>query len=198
MLLFMVLGAMNTFAQDADSLLATLGGEESIPLLPEKMSVSKRWLWAENGLMRKSERFKLTPDNRGRELDLRRKMLVTHQFAGYLTSALMVGTAVFGGLSYDNPVKYRKYHEGFQAATVVSYAATGALSLFSPPPLVVEGKKLSNIKVHRILAYIHGAGMITNGLFGEALLSNGHRNIHRIVGYTTAGALWGAMIVMKF
>lgn len=185
-------------SQDADSLLALLdSSQDATPLLPEQMSVAKRWLWSEKGLMRKTGIFPLTTEDRQRELRLRRKMLKTHQVAGYATSALMLGTAIAGQKAYDGEWS-GNIHKSIELVMATSYAVTGALSLLSPPPLLVEGKKLSNIKVHRILAYVHGTGMITNGLFGETMLQTGRRDLHRMVGYTTAGALWGAMIVMKF
>jgi len=197
-LLLFILSPMLVTAQDADSLLATLVvQDEATPLLPEHIGVTKKWLWGENGLMRKIGRYPLTLEDRERELRLRRKMLKAHQVAGYVTSALMVGTALAGQKAYNGDWK-GDIHKAFEFATFTSYAVTGGLSLLSPPPLLVGGKKLSNIKVHRLLAYVHGSGMIINGLFGEKMLENGKRDLHRAVGYTTASALWGAMIVMKF
>lgn len=189
-------------AQDThpDSLLNLLpedSTEESIQLLPEKIDFGKHWLWGERGLLRKTNAFPLTAEGRAREMNVRRKMLVAHQFAGYVSTALIVATAVTGYQTQKG--KWDKdIHEATQGALGISYAATGILSIFSPPPLIFRKEKgLSNIKVHKALAYLHIGGMVVNGVFGEEIAERNNK-LHRIVGYTTAGALVGAMVVMKF
>lgn len=198
-LLLLLLPSFSSAQTAADSLLNSLTTSDSdnVSLLPDKMPINKRILWGERGLLRTTGILPLTQENREREMQVRRKMLLIHQTAGYVTSALMLGTIIAGQQAYEGKWD-RDVHTAVESAMGISYLATGILSVFSPPPLIIRRDKgFSNIKVHRALAYLHVAGMLTNAVFAQDLARK-DRSLHRAIGYGTAASLFGAMIVMKF
>ena len=76
-------------AQNGEDLFAEMEPIDSIDqrLLPDRMLFTQRLLWGEKGAMRFFKRYELTPENREKELKLRRKFLITHQILGYVTLA---------------------------------------------------------------------------------------------------------------
>lgn len=193
----------NIFSQtvNADSLLQALMPDSSNiqqkSLLPETMSPLKKVIWGETGFMRTTQWFPLTTQQRLREVDVRRKMLVAHQVLGYATVALIGATDIAGQRVYDGELN-RDVHIRLKNAMFASYCTTAFLSLMSPPALVSRRDRgFSNIKYHKAFAVIHGAGIVTNYFFGRQMVRN-NRQAHRAIGYTTGMALLGAMVVMRF
>lgn len=194
-------------AQDLDNIFGAIEQEEMMPLLPEKMLFTQRFLWGENGLLRRSELAPLTPIQRSREIELRRKMLIAHQAIGYVTLASMIAQGIIGGQLYNcdncNSQEYNRIknlHETMAGVVNVSYFSGAALSLFAPPPLINRTEKgLSSARAHKWLASIHFSAMVATNLLAEAADDGGTaRDLHRIAAYTAFGSFATATLVLTF
>jgi len=187
-------------AQDLDNIFGSIEQEEVVPLLPEKMLFTQRFLWGENGLLRRSELAPLTPIQRGREIELRRKMLIAHQAIGYVTLASMIAQGIIGGKLYNGDTSLKSAHETMAGVVNVSYFTGAALSLFAPPPLINRTEKgLSSARAHKWLASIHFSAMVATNLLAEAAGEGGTaRDLHRIAAYTAFGSFATATLVLTF
>lgn len=170
-------------------------------LLPENMSLLERGLWGEKGALRGiGIAGALTPEARKSELSARRFMLTAHQIGGFVTLGLM-GTSVYFGQKF---IDHRRrsdldVHESMVQATILSYAATGALALLSPPPLV-RRDETSTTTIHKTLAWVHVGGMILTPLLaeGERRSDDKQTHLHQLSGYITTAVFAASMIVMTF
>ena len=176
-----------------------LGSEPiQVTLLPNHMIPTQRVLWGGKGLMRKFDRFTLTPEHRQSELKLRRVMLTTHQALGIATMVGMIGQGVVGARLYGGDESMKDLHEGLAGAVNIGYFTTAGLSLFSPPGMLDERKGINSIKVHRVLAIVHLSAMIATNVLAEAAEEGNMRAYHRAAAYTAFGSYAAAMIVIKF
>lgn len=204
--LFFVFFFKVAFAQitQSDSLLAdldTIATQEK--LLPDKMLLTQRIFWGEKGLYRKiGIAPKLTAENRARELRVRRTMLKIHQAAGILTAAGMLAQGFLGARLYraggDDYTRIKRIHEATATGINIAYATT-ALMAFTAPPGMLNRKGISNVKVHKYLSYIHLTGMITTNILADRISDNFKlKPYHRAAAFTTFGAYFAAMAVLKF
>ena len=203
----LTVGITQVHAQELDDIFNSIEKEEELPLLPDKMLFTQRFLWGENGLLRRSELAPLSPIQRSREIELRRKMLVTHQVLGYVTLASMIAQGIIGGKLYNcdncNSREYNQIknaHETMAAVVNVSYFSGAALSLFAPPPLINRTEKgLSSARAHKWLASIHFSAMVATNLLADgASESQTGRNLHRIAAYTAFCSFATATLVLTF
>jgi hypothetical protein len=170
-----------------------------VSLLPDKFMPTQRIFWGEKGLMRNFSRFELTPENRERELKLRRTMLTTHQFLGFVTLGGMVAQGVVGSKLYDRDYDLLQLHKTLATGINITYFSTAGLSLFAPPKMLDERKGISTIKIHKALAVVHFSGMIATNILANSIYSNPDlRSLHRAVAFTTFGAYAASMVVIKF
>ena len=198
---FVSLNAQNDTTKVEDDLLNSLTSDSvaSVKLLPDHMLPTQRILWGNKGLMRSFNSFKLTPENRAKELKIRRTMLVIHQGLGALTSLGMMGQAVVGMKLYNGDGSVKELHEGLAMGVNITYFTTATMSLFSPPKMLNERKGYSSIKVHRYLAVLHLAGMITTNILADELESRPDlRKWHRAAAITTLASFVAAEIIIKF
>jgi hypothetical protein len=200
-------GIAEVQAQELDDIFNSFEQEEEFPLLPDKMLFTQRFLWGENGLLRRSELAPLSPIQRSREIELRRKMLITHQVLGYVTLASMIAQGIIGGKLYNcdncNSREYNQIknaHETMAGVVNVSYFSGAALSLFAPPPLINRTEKgLSSARAHKWLASIHFSAMVATNLLADgASESQTGRNLHRIAAYSAFGSFATATLVLTF
>ncbi|MBA4853059.1 hypothetical protein H1R81_21860 [Emticicia sp. BO119] len=207
-LFFFLLLSVVGFAQvtDSDSLLADLDSDTitvQTKLLPDKMLLTQRIFWGENGLYRKvGIAPELTPENRAKELKVRRTMFKIHQTIGLLTAAGMLAQGILGAKLYtaggDNYTRIRKAHEATALGINIAYGTT-ALMAFTAPPAMLNRKGISNVKVHKILSYVHLTGMITTNVLAHKISDNFKlKPYHRAAAYTTFGAYFTSMIILKF
>jgi hypothetical protein len=217
------LRVQNEFAQkDTNDLLADITAvDKAEPLLPEHMLFTQRMLWGKKGLMRNFKYFNLTPENRARELKIRRIMLTTHQIVGIATLAGMVAQGVVGSNLFNitvkgkvgDPQKTKDLHEALASAINIGYFTTAGLAFFTPPKMLDNKKGCSTVKIHMGLAIVHLTGMIaTNVLAGQIETArenainntgtwnrvNDLRKYHRDVAFATFGSFAAAMIVLSF
>ena len=182
-------------------------------LLPDNMSFMERGMWGENGILRGiGIASPLTPEVRKHELAVRRTMLTMHQIGGFLTLGSMIAADYFGQMSLNNrntgqkDDPYRSRHQTFVASTITLYAATGLLSILSPPPLI-RRDETSTTTIHKTLAWIHVAGMILTPIIGNTILKRGpvgryadlnQARFHQISAYATTAVFAASMIVVTF
>lgn len=208
LLFFFCLFSVSVFAQvtESDSLLADLDSAttaEQPKLLPDKMLLTQRIFWGEKGLYRKvGIAPSLTPENRAKELKIRRTMLKVHQALGILTAAGMLAQGFLGAKLYnaggDNYTRIKRAHEATALGINIAYGTT-ALLAFTAPPGMLNRKGISNVKVHKYLSYIHLTGMITTNILADKIGDNYKlKPYHRAAAYTTFGAYFAAMAVLKF
>lgn len=191
---FVLLCSVDHQAQDLEDIFGTIEQENAVDLLPEKMLFTQRMLWGENGLLRRAELAPLTPAQRSREIELRRKMLVAHQALGYVTLASMIAQGIIGGKLYNGDTSLKSAHETMAAVVNVSYFTGAGLSLFAPPPLINRTEKgLSSARAHKWLASIHFSAMVATNLLTES-----DTELHRIAAYTAFGSFATATLVLTF
>jgi len=135
-------------------------------------------------------------------LDRRSHMLKVHQRLGLITTAPLVATVVLGARAggRQESSTTRDVHAALGSATVGLYVATAYYSIFAPkiPGTQTRGP----IRAHKILAWIHGPGMVLTPILGEMAFSqkskgekvHGIASLHGPVGVITAGA-YGAAIL---
>lgn len=193
----------------ADSLLNDLMTEAepvASDLLPERMMITQRMLWGQNGLYRKIgiAPKTLTAASRERELKARRNMFRVHQTLGLVTAAGMLAQGIVGSRLYK-PGNYtdrlKNTHEGIAKGINIGYFTTALMSFTAPPPLV-NRKKFDNIKLHKILSYVHLSGMIATNVLSKQIDGNPNpaniKKWHRAAAFTTFGAYTAAIATIKF
>jgi hypothetical protein len=193
----------------ADSLLNDLMTEAepvTSDLLPERMLITQRMLWGQNGLYRKIgiAPKTLTAASRERELKARRNMFRVHQTLGLVTAAGMLAQGIVGSRLYkpgNYTDKLKNTHEGIATGINIGYFTTALMSFTAPPPLV-NRKKFDNIKLHKILSYVHLSGMIATNVLSKQIDGNTNpaniKKWHRAAAFTTFGAYTAAIATIKF
>jgi hypothetical protein len=179
---------------------------DSVKLLPDKFVFTQRMMWGERGIMRNFKAFELSPEERQKELKIRRGMLVTHQIMGFTTLGLMVAQGFVGSSLYNGNYSKQDVHSALAAGINIGYFTTASLSLFAPPKMLDERKGYSSIKLHKALAIVHLSGMIATDILAAQLDDDNHnsdqnnkyKRYHRAAAFTTFGAFAASMIVIKF
>jgi hypothetical protein len=173
-------------------------------LIPANASFMEKYLWDEDGLFRKMGLASpLTSEVRKNELSLRRGMLTAHLIGGIVTLGSMY-TAIYYGqqmLNGHTERSYRNNHQLFVITTIISYSATGLLSVLSPPPMI-RRNEVSTITIHKALAWVHFTGMVLTPLLGTLIkrraTTSQLAHFHQASAYITAAALTASMIVITF
>ena len=171
-----LLSILNLNAQDE----LNIQNEEFMPL-------HTRILWGEKGLIRK---MNLAPETRRAELKLRTKMLQNHQKLAMVSLGLLAYQYSLGQQVIDSGFapKYTSAHRKYSTVTWGFYMTSASLSYFAPPALVYE-KRVSSMKMHRWLSYIHFAGMIALPVLGKNISKSGYElsatNLHQDVATVT-------------
>lgn len=202
-LFFVIFAVVNTQAQtdstETIDLLSEIDDTESVQLLPDHILFSQAILWGEHGLMRNFDSFELTPDNREKELKIRRIMLTTHQILGFATLGGMIAQGIVGARLYNGETNLKSAHEMLAGAVNIGYFTTAGLALFAPPKLLDDRSGYSSIKLHKALAIIHFTSMVATNVLAGFLESNPElKPYHRAAAYTAFGYFAAAMIVIKF
>ena len=174
-------------------------------LLPDKISFMEKFLWGEDGLVRKiGIEPPLTAPVREHEIKIRRSMLIAHQIGGFTTLALMLAAAYYGQRTIDanGNRSLGRTHSSLIGLTIASYTATGLLAVLSPPPLI-RGHEGGTTGIHKTLAWIHLLGMIVtpilaNNIGGRRFFNMDKAHIHQISGYITTAVFATSMLVITF
>jgi hypothetical protein len=173
-------------------------------LLPDHMSFMEKFLWNENGFMRKiGIAGPLNADTRQNELQARRTMLSIHQITGLTTLGLMITADYFGQKVLDGRRDLSGTHKTFVALTIGSYAITGLLAILSPPPMIRRDNEVSTTSIHKTLAWVHFVGMIITPILGSLVVNHRMINIdkghyHQISAYITTAVFAASAIILTF
>ena len=165
-------------------------------ILPDNMPLQTKLLWAENGLLRKTNLFQV---NRPRELELRTKMLQLHQKLALGTLGLMFAQGYLGFQLQDATTKYMELSDSHAALGKVAFVSylTSAMLSYTAPPAFRYNRKIDSIRIHRWLSIIHFTGMLALPYFGEKV-SGPHDSIesrdralyiHRGIAVTTISTM---------
>lgn len=100
-----------------------------------------------------------------RRLDKRSRMLKIHQRLGLLTLAPMIATiATAGNANARGSSSGRDLHGALGLVTAGMYVATATFAIRAPSEPGTKTK--GPIKVHKLLAWVHGTGMILTPILG--------------------------------
>jgi hypothetical protein len=139
-------------------------------------------------------------------LDKRSHMLQVHQRLGLITTVPLVATLITGGSAggKSSSSSDRTLHAILGGTTVALYGASAYYAIFAPK---IEGIEThGNIRLHKALAWVHGAGMILTPILGAMAYqqrSNGESvhgvaSAHGAVAITTAVAYGLAILTESF
>ncbi len=194
---------ISSYAQDleADDLLNSIQNDEinTDKLLPERMLLTQRAFWGENGIYRKIGIAPkvITNESRERELRVRRTMLKIHQGLGLATAGAMLAQGILGSQLYKGNYAVRNAHESVALGINIAYSTTALMAFAAPPPMV-NRKKFDNIKLHKLLSVVHLSGMIGTNVLAHQIENNVKlKPYHRIVAMTTFAAYTAAIISIK-
>ena len=170
------------------SILATTLVGGSFANLPENMPLHTKVLWGENGVIRK---LKLAPNTRQEELRLRVKMLQLHQKIALGSLGAFFYQSYLGKQLLEGNYDYYNRHASMSKVVWSSYMLSASLSYLAPPGMLYS-KKLSSMKIHRLLSWIHFAGMASIPWLGYNISKSNNiddRNaaieLHQNVAYMT-------------
>lgn len=170
------------------SILATTLVGDSSANLPENMPLHTKVLWGENGVIRK---LKLAPNTRQEELRLRVKMLQLHQKIALGSLGAFFYQSYLGKQLLEGNYDYYNRHASMSKVVWSSYMLSASLSYLAPPGMLYS-KKLSSMKIHRLLSWIHFAGMASIPWLGYNISKSNNiddRNaaieLHQNVAYMT-------------
>ena len=164
--------------------------------LPDNMPLQTKLLWAENGLLRKTNLFQV---DRPRELELRTKMLQLHQKLALGTLGLIFAQGYLGFQLQDATTNYMELSDRHAALGKVYFGSylTSAMLSYTAPPAFRYNRKIDSIRIHRWLSIIHFTGMLALPYLGEKV-SGPHDSIksrdralyiHRGIAVTTISTM---------
>ncbi len=167
-------------------------------LLPSHYLFTQRWLWGENGLMRKKGKYQLTLDGREHEMEIRAKMNQIHRIAGYVSLAGMIGSGITGQMTSNGNDQAKGAHQIFTGLTNLSYFGSLALAVFSPPPMRDRETGFTNVNIHKALSIVHVASMLTTNILSGMLEQNPSLvPYHRAAAITAFSTLFLATVVIN-
>lgn len=167
-------------------------------LLPKHYLFTQRWLWGENGYNRRNGKYPLTYEGRMHEMDIRANLNKWHRIAGYTALAGMLASGITGQMSANGNQNAKNLHSLFTGVTNIAYFGSLGLALFSPPPIGDREKGFTSVNVHRYLAILHVASMITTDILSGMIESN--RKIipyHRAAAITAFSSLFLATVAIN-
>jgi hypothetical protein len=111
-------------------------------------------------------------------LDRRSHMLMIHQRIGLIAAVSMVATAITGSLAGGRSTSStgRYAHATLGVTTTGLYLASAYLALRAPK--VPGTKTLGPIRLHKLLSWVHGPGMIVTPILGAMAFAQESRGEH--------------------
>ena len=134
----------------------------------EYMPLHTKLLWGDDGFFRQ---INFGPKTRKDELKLRVKMLQNHQKLALASLGLLAYQSSLGYQMKEGDYSLRKNHRQFSKITWGFYITTASLSYLAPPAQKYE-KRVSSIKLHRWLSYVHFAGMMAVPFLGKNIATS--------------------------
>ena len=141
----------------------------------------------------------------------RRTMLQWHQGLGIALLGSLAATEVFGQLDFNDRFrgggdtgKWEVTHLSLVALSTTLFATVGTLGLLAPNPYP-KHFELDTAFVHKALMTLATVGMLTQLILGcvaegqsGSLSERDLVGIHQVVGYVTAGAVFGGALSYVF
>lgn len=134
----------------------------------ENMPIRTKLLWGDKGLFRQ---VNFGPDNRKDEIKLRVKMLQNHQKLALASLGLVAYQSYLGNQMTEGDYSKQNAHRTFSKITWGTYMTSASLSYFAPPAQKYN-KRLSSIKIHQWLSYVHFAGMMALPILGKNIVTS--------------------------
>ena len=134
----------------------------------EHMPLHTKLLWGDNGFFRQ---LNFGPKTRKDELKLRVKMLQNHQKLALASLGLLAYQSSLGYQMKEGDYSLRKNHRQFSKITWGAYMTSASLSYFAPPAQKYDNR-LSSMKIHRWLSYVHFAGMMAVPFLGKNIVTS--------------------------
>ncbi len=139
-------------------------------------------------------------------LDKRTHMLKVHQELGLITTAPLVATCITGAFAGGKTTTStgRDVHVALGSFTVAMYFPTAYYAIFAPR---IHGTPTRGpIRVHKVLAWVHGPGMILTPILGAMAYDqklhgekvHGIASAHGAVAIVTAAAYGAAILSVTF
>lgn len=142
------------------------------------------------------------------KLDRRSHMLKVHQRWGLITLVPMAAACISSVAAGPDPKKggnntWRDVHLALGATTAVSYGITASYAIRAPR--VPHGHTKGAIKLHKILAWVHGPGIIATPILGAMAYNqaaDGHKptgaaSAHGAIATTTVIAYGAALLAVS-
>ena len=145
-----------------------LGQIDSTIQNSDSMPLRTKLLWGNNGLFRQ---INLGPDSRKGELKLRVKMLQNHQKLALASLGFVAYQSYLGNQMVKGDYSKQKVHRSFSKITWGTYMASASLSYFAPPAQKYD-RRVSSMKLHQWLSYVHFAGMMALPILGKNIVSS--------------------------
>jgi Carboxypeptidase regulatory-like domain len=139
-------------------------------------------------------------------LNRRSHMLQVHQRLGLITAVPLLATVITGAFAGGRATHKtdRDVHLGLGVLTTGLYLTTASYAIFAPK--IPGTKSRGPIRIHKLLAWIHGPGMILTPILGAMAYSqrsrgervHGIARQHGLVGAITAAAYGAALLSLTF
>ena len=134
----------------------------------EQMPLHTKLLWGEKGFFRQ---LNFGPETRKDELKLRVKMLQNHQKLALVSLGLIAYQSSLGNKMKEGDYTVRENHKRLSMITWGAYMTSASLSYFAPPAQKYDSK-ISSMRIHRWLSYVHFAGMMAVPVLGKNIVTS--------------------------
>ena len=134
----------------------------------ENMPLRTKLLWGDKGFFRQ---LNFGPENRRDEIKLRVRMLQNHQKLALASLGLVAYQSYLGNQMVNGDYSKQQEHRTFSKITWGAYMTSASLSYFAPPAQKYD-KRISSIKVHQWLSYVHFAGMMALPFLGKNIVTS--------------------------
>lgn len=134
----------------------------------EHMPLHTKLLWGEKGFFRQ---LNFGPETRKDELKLRVKMLQNHQKLALVSLGLIAYQSSLGNKMKEGDYTVREDHKRLSMITWGAYMTSASLSYFAPPAQKYDNK-ISSMRIHRWLSYVHFAGMLAIPVLGKNIVTS--------------------------
>ena len=138
----------------------------------EHMPLHTKLLWGEKGFFRQ---LNFGPETRKDELKLRVKMLQNHQKLALASLGLIAYQSSLGNKMKEGDYTVREDHKRLSMITWGAYMTSASLSYFATPAQKYDSK-ISSMRIHRWLSYVHFAGMMVVPVLGKNIVTSSDYN----------------------
>jgi hypothetical protein len=180
---------------DDNTMIAT----DTLLLLPNKYLFTQKLLWGKKGAMRIFGSFKLSAEEREREMNARNTMISIHQYLGYATLTGMAFECVTGVFLYNGHKNLDAIHGDVGCLIDITYLTAAGLALFAPPPMSDRERGWNLLKAHKIFSLLSFSSLIATDVLGGLSKNNSHMKPYHVAAACTAfGTFLISATIVKF